>query len=116
MLPDGSRIEVDTVEKPVAFSSAPTNMGGWRPTRVSPDGAALAGRRLLLPFRHEGRRQKLQDFFTNRKIDRIDRHRQWLLCNADGAIIWVVGLQPDERFKITDATNRVLRFTFVPLS
>ena len=52
------------------------------------------------PFGMGGQSQKLQDYFTNGKLSRIEKERQWLLLNGDGAVIWVVGHRLDERFKI----------------
>jgi tRNA(Ile)-lysidine synthase len=31
-----------------------------------------------------------------------------VLCSGDGRIAWVIGFRPDERFKVTDNTERVL--------
>ncbi len=43
-------------------------------------------------------KKKLKDFFIDKKIPR-DRRKSWpLICNADGAIIWICGLQADRRF------------------
>ncbi len=55
------------------------------------------------PFGMGGQSQKLQDFFTNQKLSRIEKEQVWLLFNGDGALIWVVGLRLDERFRIQDA-------------
>jgi tRNA(Ile)-lysidine synthase len=58
------------------------------------------------PFGMGGQTQKLQDFFTNLKLSRIEKERTWLLLNGDGAVIWVVGHRPDERFRVkTDSDN-----------
>lgn len=54
------------------------------------------------PFGMGGQSQKLQDFFTNQKLSRIEKEQVWLLFNGDGALIWVVGLRLDERFRIQD--------------
>jgi hypothetical protein len=35
------------------------------------------------------------------------------LCNADGAIIWVLGMRLDERFKIHSNTNKALKFNWI---
>jgi tRNA(Ile)-lysidine synthase len=64
------------------------------------------------PFGMNGRRQKLQDFFTNRKIPRLDKDRVWLLENGDGAICWVMGYRIDERFKINEKTARYVELYF----
>lgn len=64
------------------------------------------------PLGMQGRRQKLQDFFVNQKIDRQQRQRQWLCQNGNGDIVWVVGRRLDDRYKITANTSRyvILRY------
>lgn len=64
------------------------------------------------PLGMKGRRQKVQDFFTNNKIDRFERKKIWLLCSEE-TICWIVGWRVDERFKITEKTKRVLRITCI---
>lgn len=63
------------------------------------------------PLGLSGKRQKLQDFFTNQKLSRFEKERVWLLLSGED-ICWVVGYRPDERFKITDETTShwVIRF------
>jgi tRNA(Ile)-lysidine synthase len=50
---------------------------------------------------------KLQDYFTNARVPREERHRIPLLCDQE-KICWVVGQRLDDRVKITAATRRVL--------
>jgi tRNA(Ile)-lysidine synthase len=66
------------------------------------------------PLGMKGQRQKLQDFFTNLKIPRLDKDRIWLLENGDGRICWVIGYRPDERFKVVAETRRHLELAFKP--
>lgn len=62
-----------------------------------------------------GRRKKLQDFFVDAKVPRAQRHRIPLVVCAEG-IVWVVGYRPDERWKVTPATSRILRLYALPPS
>ena len=67
-------------------------------------------------FRPLGMRgmKKLQDFFTDEKEP---AHRRWdapVLLSGDD-IAWVVGRRIDDRFKVTDATRRVLRIQVAPV-
>jgi len=55
-----------------------------------------------------GGRKKLQDFFVDAKVPRPERHRIPLVVCPEG-IVWVVGLRPDERWKVGPATVKVLR-------
>lgn len=79
--------------------------------------ADCAGRELIVRFWEPGDRfvplgmrgrKKLQDFFVDAKVP---HDRRWTvpLVVAGGQIAWVVGFRVDERFKVTDATRRILR-------
>ncbi len=58
------------------------------------------------PLGMKGKHQKLQDFFTNQKLSLLQKDQAWLLVNNDGAIIWVMGMRLDERFKMLPSTER----------
>ncbi|MEO6038395.1 MAG: tRNA lysidine(34) synthetase TilS, partial [Saprospiraceae bacterium] len=64
------------------------------------------------PFGMQGQRQKLQDYFTNVKLSRLEKERIWVLENGDGAIIWLLGHRLDERFKLREETVQVLKISF----
>ena len=61
------------------------------------------------PFGMGGQHMKLQDFFTNQKISRIEKDAVWLLFNGDGVLIWVIGFRLDERFRINKSTESALK-------
>lgn len=65
------------------------------------------------PFGMNGHSQKLQDFFTNLKLSRIDKEKVRVLENGDGAIVWIVGYRPDERFRVTPETSKFLKITYL---
>ncbi|MCC6280194.1 MAG: tRNA lysidine(34) synthetase TilS [Saprospiraceae bacterium] len=65
------------------------------------------------PFGMGGQSQKLQDYFTNLKLSRLEKDRQWLLLNGDGAVIWVVGHRLDERFKIRSDDANGLKISYL---
>ncbi len=73
----------------------PLTVRGWR-----------VGDRFI-PLGMQGRHKKLQDFFVDRKVPKAERGQIPLLVCPQG-IIWVIGYQADERFKVTAATKRVL--------
>jgi len=65
------------------------------------------------PIGMEGKSQKLQDYFTNQKLSRLEKEDVWLLINGDAAVVWVVGWRLDERFKIQTSTNKVLKINWI---
>jgi len=65
------------------------------------------------PIGMNGQRKKLQDFFTDAKLSRFDKEQTWILENADGEIVWILGLRMDERFKIHAQTNRYWQFQLI---
>ena len=56
--------------------------------------------------------QKLKEFFIYHKIPRFERPRILLLISGE-MIAWVVGYRIDERVKVTEKTQRVLRVEVV---
>jgi tRNA(Ile)-lysidine synthase len=65
------------------------------------------------PLGMGGQTQKLQDFFTHRKLSQNEKENTWLLCNGNGDIAWVLGQRLDERYKIGAFTNKVLKIRYV---
>ncbi|MFN3476619.1 MAG: tRNA lysidine(34) synthetase TilS [Candidatus Methylomirabilales bacterium] len=61
-----------------------------------------------------GGSKKLQDFFVDLKIPRWRRPSIPLLFSGD-QIAWVVGLRIDDRFKVTEETQEVLKVEAFPL-
>jgi len=53
-------------------------------------------------------RKKISKFFKDEKVDVISKENQWLLCSGND-IIWVVGKRADNRYKVTDRTNEILK-------
>lgn len=53
-------------------------------------------------------RRKLQDFLVDLKVPRLERSRVMVLTSK-GEIVWVLGHRIDDRFKVTDATSRILQ-------
>lgn len=65
------------------------------------------------PLGMAGKRQKLQDFFTNQKLSRFEKEAVWLLVNGDGAVIWVLGLRLDERFKLRPNSSHTIKIIWI---
>lgn len=54
--------------------------------------------------------KKLSKFFKDEKYNAISKDRQWLLC-SDNKVVWVIGKRADERFKVTENTEHIVKFT-----
>jgi tRNA(Ile)-lysidine synthase len=65
----------------------------------------------FVPLGMKGKK-KLSDFFVDEKVSVQDKKKIWLLCNADGEIMWVVGRRMSEEFKLTNKTSSVIKVTF----
>jgi tRNA(Ile)-lysidine synthase len=60
----------------------------------------------FIPFGQKGK-QKLSDFFINQKLSRFEKERVWLLCSGED-IVWIIGYRIDNRYRISEKTERVL--------
>lgn len=62
------------------------------------------------PFGMQGKK-KLSKYFKDEKFSLIEKENQWLLCNSDNEIIWIVGHRADDRFRITERTTEILKIS-----
>ena len=53
-------------------------------------------------------KKKLSDYFTDRKLSMTQKEKIWLFLSR-GKIMWVAGRRPDERFKISPETKKILQ-------
>ncbi len=63
------------------------------------------------PFGLSGKK-KLSKFYKDEKMDLVAKEKQWLLCSGD-SIVWVLGKRPDDRFRVSDNTRKILKITWV---
>ena len=56
----------------------------------------------------------VSDFLTDLKINLFDKRRQWILTDAQGQILWVVGHRMDHRCRVTDSTQKVVMVELIP--
>lgn len=59
----------------------------------------------FVPLGMKGQK-KLQDFFTDLKLNRFEKEDTWLLCSGDD-IIWIVGHRIDNRYKVVNSTKTI---------
>jgi tRNA(Ile)-lysidine synthase len=99
-LPDDLNAGPKTAWLDAAALKLPLRLRHWQPGDV------------FCPLGMGGKRQKLQDFFSNNKLSRFEKERVWLL-ESGGEIAWVLGWRMDERFKVSGATKNTLRLDYV---
>ncbi len=61
------------------------------------------------PFGMEGRSKKVSDFLVDRKLDRISKSRVRVLVDAEGKIVWIIGLRSDHTTRVTDRTVNIAK-------
>lgn len=60
------------------------------------------------PFGMNGKSKKLSKLFKDEKLSLIEKEKIWILC-SDNQIVWVIGIRQDERFKIENTTNKIIK-------
>ena len=63
----------------------------------------------FVPFGMEGRK-KVSDYLIDHKVPLPEKQRQFVLVSGDD-IVWLVGRRIDNRYRLTDRTENVLRIT-----
>ena len=63
----------------------------------------------FVPFGMSGSK-KVSDFLTDMKVSAVEKERQFVLLSGED-IVWVVGRRIDDRYRLTDDTETVLRIT-----
>ncbi|MBL7797060.1 MAG: tRNA lysidine(34) synthetase TilS [Saprospiraceae bacterium] len=112
--PDGGRLLLTQTAPGAVFPTAPESalvdadilqfpllLRRWRPGDV------------FQPMGMGGQHQKLQDFFTNQKLSRLEKEKIWVLENRDQHIVWIVGMRLDNRFKVRSETCKLLKLTWI---
>ena len=68
----------------------------------------------MVPFGMKGRKL-LSDLMTGLKMNVFEKRRQLVVVDAQGVIVWAVGLRIDHRVAVGDQTKNVLEISFVTL-
>ncbi len=59
------------------------------------------------PFGMTGQKN-VSDYLTDRKFSLFAKESQYVVCDADGRIVWLVDERSDNRFRVTEKTKRVI--------
>ncbi len=63
----------------------------------------------FIPFGMTGKK-KVSDYLIDHKVSMVEKQRQFVLLSGED-IVWLVGRRIDERYRLTDQTDNVLRIT-----
>lgn len=61
------------------------------------------------PFGMKGKK-KLSKFFKDEKLSLVAKEKTWLLCSQN-EIVWIINQRLDNRFKVTDNTENILKIS-----
>jgi tRNA(Ile)-lysidine synthase len=115
-LPDGARLRARRVEW-AADAVPPCTAADPRTTAWLAQPPAVLRVRQWLPgdrYRPLGApgRRKLQDLFTDARVDPADRHRLPVIADAENAILWVPGFAPAESQRVAHGRISALKLTY----
>ncbi|OXA84293.1 tRNA lysidine(34) synthetase TilS [Flavobacterium hercynium] len=60
------------------------------------------------PFGMHGKSKKVSKLFKDEKLSLIEKEKTWILYSND-QIVWVVGIRQDDRFRIENNTNKIIK-------
>lgn len=56
-------------------------------------------------------KKKISTFFKDQKMSLLEKENTWLLCN-DNNIVWIIGQRLDNRFRISENTQKILKINY----
>ncbi|WP_221390824.1 tRNA lysidine(34) synthetase TilS [Dyadobacter sp. NIV53] len=68
---------------------------------------------IFCPFGMKGKRKKVSDVLIDLKLNIYQKEKISVLVNGNGEIIWVIGIRTDERYRITDQTQTMIRMEWI---
>ncbi|MCK7591186.1 tRNA lysidine(34) synthetase TilS [Subsaxibacter sp. CAU 1640] len=55
-------------------------------------------------------KKKVSKYLKDEKLSRLDKEKVYVL-SSDSTIVWIIGMRADERFKVKQNTNKLLKIT-----
>lgn len=66
----------------------------------------------FIPFGMKGSKL-VSDFLTDQKLSLLEKRRQLVIADSTDKILWIVSRRPDNRFRINETTQTILRISFI---
>ena len=106
-------LQIEVHDVPEQFSDNPNGIACFDTDALQPPLIARKWKAgdVFYPLGMHGKKQKLQDYFTNNKFSIPEKQACWIIESA-GKICWIVGHRMDERFKVHTNTKKVYAFTW----
>ena len=60
------------------------------------------------------KKKKVSRYFIDKKLNRNEKDRTWILAYDERRVAWVVGHRIDERYKVTEKTQEILLLEYTP--
>lgn len=99
---------------------------GWRNDAVKVENCLLDYDKIKFPLKARNRRpgdrfsplglngtKKIKDYFIDKKIKKSKRDKIPLVVDDNNLIIWIVGYHMNEKIKISEETNEILKLTLI---
>jgi tRNA(Ile)-lysidine synthase len=106
------RLTVRTADREVGLPAAPDE--AWLDAGLAGWPLSVRSRQpgdVFQPLGAPGRR-KVKDWLIDHQVPHRVRRRTLIVSDAQGRVMWLIGLAVDHRFRITEATRRVLRLQY----
>jgi tRNA(Ile)-lysidine synthase len=56
-------------------------------------------------------KKKISKYFKDEKVSLLEKQNKWLLCDANNAIIWVVGMRKDNQYQTATTASTYFKIT-----
>ena len=66
-----------------------------------------------MPFGMHGQSKLVSDYLTDRNKNALEKRAQLVLCDSKGRIAWLVNERIDDRFRISDKTQKAVRISVI---